>query len=144
MRTRMETFRNRPTHKDVDLTDFEYYVLVCVQDAPMFNCFKDDVYVRVLGDFSTAWIKDNTKGVLMRDAIEALLDSEYLKPVNKPVKLKTKVVHSMSKQAWNVIGTELESKFKIAQVPYVDVSTESKEEARLHALFISFSFNNQK
>jgi len=32
--------------------------------------------------------------------------------------MKTKVVHSQSKNAWNVVNTELGGKYKIARIPY--------------------------
>ena len=33
--------------------------------------------------------------------------------------MKTKVVHSQSKSAWNVVGTELGGNYKITRVPYL-------------------------
>ena len=61
--------------------------------------------------------------------------------------LKTKVVHSQSKSAWNVVGTEYGRKYKIARVPYVvvnneEVTSRNRLEALEHALFISHCFNN--
>lgn len=62
-------------------------------------------------------------------------------------KIQTRVVHSESKNAWNVIGTELGSKYKIARVPYIPVagsnilSDREKREAYEHAIFISTCFN---
>lgn len=62
--------------------------------------------------------------------------------------IKTKVVHSESKSAWNIIGTELGKKYKIARVPYQTVEndeilhTRNKAEALEHALFINRCFNN--
>ncbi len=62
--------------------------------------------------------------------------------------LKTKVKHSKSKNAWNVIGIGLGSKHKIARIPYliiegnVIMSEIEKNEALRHAEFISFCFNN--
>jgi hypothetical protein len=61
-------------------------------------------------------------------------------------KIKTKVVHSQSKSAFNVIGTELAKKYKIARVPYLVtdneiINTREKAEALLHAEFISKCFN---
>jgi len=61
--------------------------------------------------------------------------------------LKTKVVHSQSKSAWNVVGTELARKYKIARVPYIAINNEeitakNRIEAFEHALFISHCFNN--
>ena len=61
--------------------------------------------------------------------------------------IKTKVVHSESKTAWNIIGTELGSKYKIARVPYIEIKDSKmltqmqKDEAFKHAEFISFCFN---
>lgn len=62
-------------------------------------------------------------------------------------KIKTKVVHSQSKPAWNIIGTTLGGKFKIARVPYIvttdeDVNEIEKSAALDHAKFISECFNN--
>ena len=65
-------------------------------------------------------------------------------------KLKTKVVHSKSKTAWNVVGEELGRKYKIARIPYYEaigegydiLNTRNKNEALEHALFISHCFNN--
>lgn len=62
--------------------------------------------------------------------------------------IMTKVVHSESKTAWNVIGEEPGCKFKIARIPYVVVedceiiTTKNKHEALEHAQFISEAFNN--
>jgi len=61
--------------------------------------------------------------------------------------IKTKVVHSESKTAWNVIGTNLGAKYKIARVPYLITNNEiidtvEKSEALRHAQFISRCFNN--
>jgi len=64
--------------------------------------------------------------------------------------IKTKVVHSESKDAWNVVGVSLAKKYKIARVPYLvikdleDTNKSRKEEARLHAEFISYCFNNSE
>jgi hypothetical protein len=63
-------------------------------------------------------------------------------------KITTKIKHSESKSAWNVIGTKLGGKYKIARVPYVKVEdstfiTECNNlEAKRHAEWISFCFNN--
>lgn len=62
--------------------------------------------------------------------------------------IKTKVKHSESKHAWNVVGTSLGGKYKIARVSYIiyddnEISnTREKAEALEHAMFISFCFNN--
>jgi hypothetical protein len=65
----------------------------------------------------------------------------------KHPKLVTKVKHSKSKSAWNVIGETLGAKYKIARVPYFFndseiLNTREKEVAFEHAMFISFCFNN--
>jgi len=66
----------------------------------------------------------------------------------KNPKIKTKVVHSESKPAWNIIGTTLGGKYKIARVPYLVetgsdiIDAREKAEALEHANFISFCFNN--
>lgn len=62
-------------------------------------------------------------------------------------KIKTKVVHSQSKSAWNVVGTKIPGKFKIARFPYLVtgneiIDTKEKNEALLHAEYISKCFNN--
>lgn len=62
--------------------------------------------------------------------------------------IETKVVHSQSKSAWNVIGTKLGGKYKIARIPYLIVedseilTTRNKHTALVHAQFISQCFNN--
>jgi len=60
--------------------------------------------------------------------------------------IKTKVVHSQSKDAWNVVGDRIPSKYKIARIPYLKtgneiIDTREKAEALLHAEFISKCFN---
>lgn len=55
-------------------------------------------------------------------------------------KIRTKVVHSDSKPQYNIVGTTLGKKYKVAVVPYVDVLL--KGEAKQHADFISYCFNN--
>jgi len=63
-------------------------------------------------------------------------------------KIKTEVVHSQSKTAWNVVGVKLGGKYKIARIPYIvdynseTLTTVSRQEALLHAQFISECFNN--
>ena len=64
-------------------------------------------------------------------------------------KIKTKVVHSQTKPAYNVVGTSLGNKYKIARIPYsvnADLSEEWNnreiDEAKNHAEFISYCFNN--
>ncbi len=64
-------------------------------------------------------------------------------------KIKTKVVHSQSKDAWNVISAKLGSKYKIARIPYVpaekpDLRDRQRVEAFELANFISFCFNNSE
>jgi hypothetical protein len=65
----------------------------------------------------------------------------------KDPKIKTKVVHSESKIAWNVVGCTLGGKHKIARVPYLVIGNEEidslhKAEALHHAKFISYCFNH--
>lgn len=60
--------------------------------------------------------------------------------------IKTRVVHSISKSAWNVVGTTPGAKYKIARCPYLTYSDEvltqkERQEAYEHACFISESFN---
>ena len=61
--------------------------------------------------------------------------------------VRAKVVHSRTKSAWNVIGTQLGGKYKIARIPYVAANDESitaknRAEALHHAEYISFCFND--
>ena len=65
--------------------------------------------------------------------------------------IKTKVVHSESKSAWNVVATEIGNKYKIARIPYNQLTskdteiynTREKAEALELAMFISYCFNNK-
>jgi len=57
-------------------------------------------------------------------------------------KQKSKVVHSQSKAAWNVVSTTLGLKFKIARVPYFHES--EKDEALRYAKFISKCINRSE
>jgi len=61
--------------------------------------------------------------------------------------IETKVKHSESKSAWNVVGTILGGKYKIARIPYVPssdpiIDTRERTEALKYATFISRCFNN--
>jgi len=66
----------------------------------------------------------------------------------KDPNIKTEVIHSQSKSAWNIIGKQLGGKYKIARIPYLIVphseilTTKNKYEALIHANFISQCFNN--
>lgn len=60
----------------------------------------------------------------------------------KNPEIKTKVVHSKSNNAWNVVGVSLGKKHKIAVLPYLKNMEEDKEEAFQHAEFISHCFNH--
>lgn len=65
----------------------------------------------------------------------------------KNPKIKTRVIHSQTKAAWNVVGEKMGGKYKIARVPYVVVdnavvSERNRIEAFEHAEFISYCFNN--
>jgi hypothetical protein len=65
---------------------------------------------------------------------------------------KWKVVHSQSKNAWNVINTSLGCKYKIARFPYEpinitgydDYNTTIKEEARQNALLFAEAPNMKR
>lgn len=61
-------------------------------------------------------------------------------------KIKTKVVHSETHNSWNIVGTQIGRKHKIARVPYnvsdsEILNTREKAEALHHATFISECFN---
>jgi len=65
----------------------------------------------------------------------------------KDPNIKTKVVHSKSNLAWNVVGENLANKFKIARIPYIlsgnkEYDLKAIDEAHTHAIFISTCFNN--
>lgn len=65
----------------------------------------------------------------------------------KDPEIKTKVLHSRTKSAWNVTGVTLGGKYKIAVVPYLvandeKVNERNRVEAFEHAEFISMCFNN--
>jgi len=67
----------------------------------------------------------------------------------KDPNIETGVVHSSSKDAWNVIGKKLGGKYKIARVPYLvvndaDITERNKSEAFDHAQYISACFNFSK
>lgn len=60
--------------------------------------------------------------------------------------IKTRVVHSQTKSAWNIVGESLGSKYKIARVPYLvfedeNLNKKNRVEAFEHASFISHCFN---
>jgi hypothetical protein len=63
--------------------------------------------------------------------------------------IKSKVVHSQTKSAWNVIGEELGGKYKLARIPYLNypedpsIDERERKEAFEHAEFISRCFNNR-
>ena len=61
--------------------------------------------------------------------------------------IKTTIKHSETKPAWNIVGSKLSGKYKICRVPYLITDDDkanaySKNEAYLHAEFISTCFNN--
>ena len=63
--------------------------------------------------------------------------------------MKTEVVHSKSKNAWNVVSTEWGGKYKIARVPYSQIDndildTRRKHEALEIAMHISKSMETFK
>ena len=61
--------------------------------------------------------------------------------------ITTKVVHSTTKPAWNVVGTRLGGKYKIARLPYLvgngeEIDEMNRLEAFEHAEFVAYCFNN--
>ena len=58
--------------------------------------------------------------------------------------MKTVVIHSNSKPAWNIINKKLGAKRKIAIVPYVEGIESEKQTAFEHAVLISKAFNNSE
>ena len=68
--------------------------------------------------------------------------------------IKTKVVHSQSKKAWNVVGSKIGNKYKVAHIPYFQATPTNeaqtllnekfRSEAFNHAQFISYCFNNSE
>jgi hypothetical protein len=61
----------------------------------------------------------------------------------KNFKITTKIQHSMSQNAWNVVCTNLGHKYKIAVVPYLLSEPHGRQQALDHAEYISHCFNNQ-
>jgi len=63
------------------------------------------------------------------------------------INIITKVVHSQTKPAWNVVGVSIPGKYKIARCPYEVIEgsetldTRERKEAFEHAKFISECFN---
>ena len=75
---------------------------------------------------------------------------ELLPIINETMKnpgIKTRVVHSQSKAAWNIVGVQLGRKYKVARVPYIvtdipAIDKRERQEAFEQAEFISYCFNN--
>ena len=72
---------------------------------------------------------------------------------NNPLKTNVKVVHSKTKSAWNIIGTKLGCKYKIARIPYLvleqgenmeKINTKEKAEALEIAQYLANALNNHK
>jgi len=62
---------------------------------------------------------------------------------------KTKIIHSETKDAFNIIGRIAGKKYKIARVPYLvcdddKMNIRNKKEALVHADFIDYCFNNSE
>lgn len=55
--------------------------------------------------------------------------------------MKTKVVHSESKDAWNIVSDTIGTKYKIGNAV---LDTKNKSEALRHALFISNALKDYK
>jgi len=68
----------------------------------------------------------------------------------KDPKLEVEIRHSESKTAWNVIGTGLGGRYKIAKVPYDIINgnevltTADRVEALNIAKFIAYCLNNSE
>ncbi|MGD9678122.1 MAG: hypothetical protein AB7V16_07130 [Vulcanibacillus sp.] len=125
----------------------------------------NDQIERLLYDIYKCWFVEN-KDILLIDAIDSKSILSKLSVFNKAkdivkkhtnetreIKMNsiyTKVVHSQSKDAWNVVGTEWMKKYKIARIPYLIIPDDSitteinKEEAYQHATFISNCFNEER
>jgi len=61
--------------------------------------------------------------------------------------IRTRVVHSQSKSAWNIIGMEVGKRYKIARIPYLItedtlLNIKDQQEAYNIAEYISYCFNN--
>ncbi len=61
--------------------------------------------------------------------------------------IKTEVKHSESKSAWNVVGTQLGEKYKIARIPHTPhtlpgITDRERAEALEYAKYISDCLNN--
>lgn len=64
--------------------------------------------------------------------------------------IQTKVVHSETKSAWNIVATEWGRRYKIARIPYIILESENsqllntiaKSEALERAEYISYCLNN--
>jgi hypothetical protein len=72
------------------------------------------------------------------------METKYINMKNP--KIKTKVVHSQTKSAWNIVGLNAGMKYKIARVPYYVcendlISEQNRQEAFTHAEYISWCFN---
>lgn len=62
--------------------------------------------------------------------------------------IKTKVVHSSKNNSWNVVGTTLGAKYKVARIPYAVseievVTNELSNESKNIAEYLSFCLNNE-
>jgi len=86
-------------------------------------------------------------GTIMTDGEMMAYTAGYLAHASTSnIQHRCKVVHSESKNAWNIVGTELGGKFKIAQCPYPhsdndEAAQSAKDEAKEHANFIARCFN---
>jgi len=93
-------------------------------------------------DFSYSFIDENIFKIIMNQYNK----NNGIRLMKNP-NIKTKVVHSETKSAWNVVGVDLGYKYKIARIPYICSNDESiternRVEALEHAAFISKCFNN--
>ncbi len=73
-------------------------------------------------------------------------ESNKYTPIKDP-NLKVEIKHSTTHNAWNIVGTKLGCKYKIARVPYdtiedVELTERWRKEAYNHVEFIAYCFNN--
>lgn len=87
------------------------------------------------------------RNITIGDIVNKVVEQSVEKIKTMEINLTTKVVHSETKPAWNVAGTKLGHKYKIAKCPYQAdrsspiLDTRERKEAFEHATFISECFN---
>lgn len=87
------------------------------------------------------------KNITIGEIVDKVVELSVEKIKTMEINIKTKVVHSQTKPAWNVVGTSIPGKYKIARCPYQviedseNLDTREWKEAFEHATFISDCFN---